>query len=600
MRFIHSLQFKLSLLVLVFGIALIGLGVVQQRQRDVDRQVETLRGDALGASARLAGIAQHALRREMPSMVDLVLSYVAASRDLTLGVVTDQNNSILHVTDRQWLGQALESSPLKSARLPSVESRATMSSHLVESAEEILSVAPFLMGDDMRSRGVVVLGYDKRNILSKAARRALEDAIRFSVFLVGACLLLWLALNSLVTERVSLVLRQTDQAAGKELPPEPLEGRDEFATMSRAFFNSMRVRQELWESQQPLWKLVDGLKDVFWSVSLGPDRNWYVNPAYEAIWGRSLEHIKRNRFDWLQSMSKADRRRAIGCFKLLREGRTVDDLRLKLNTPNGPKRVLCRSFPVQGAHGKVISVAGLVMDVTELHTVNRRLAEVSEQERRRMGWDLHDDLCQRLVGTLFKCNSMVNAMKKNEATQPDRLEQIAEEITETTQLARGLARGLAPVLQGGGGLEAAVEHLAMYLRKSFQVRCETALDPRLPPLQPESATHLYRIAQELATNAVKHGKATHIEILLWREDDDLQLQVRSNGDPFAGLNLNLEKSSGMGMHMVRQRLDILGAQLTFSSASEEDPWNLAVCAVPIEEVAFDANSSEALSGGETA
>lgn len=600
MRFIHSLQFKLSLLVLVFGIALIGLGVVQQRQRDVERQVEVLRSDALGASARLAGISQHALRRDMPSMVDLALSYVAASRDLTLGVVTDQNNSILHVTDRQWLGQTLESSPLNFATLPSRESRSTMSSALVETPAEILSIAPFLMGDDMRGRGVVVLGYDKRNILSKAAQRAMEDAIRFAVFLVGACLLLWLALNSLVTERVSLVLRQTDQAAGKELVPEPLEGKDEFATMSRAFFNSMRVRQDLWESQQPLWKLVDGLKDVFWSVSLGPDRNWYVNPAYETVWGRSLENIKRDRFDWLRAISKADRKRAIECFKALREGRAVDDLRLKVTTSNGPKRVLCRSFPVQGAHGDVISVAGLVMDVTEVHTVNRRLAEVSEQERRRMGWDLHDDLCQRLVGTLFKCNSMVTALKRNELTLPERLEQIAEEITETTQLARGLARGLAPVLQGGGGLEAAVEHLAMYLRKSFQVRCETALDPRLPPLQPESATHLYRIAQELATNAVKHGKATHIEILLWREDDDLQLQIRSNGEPFSGLNANLDKGAGMGMHMVRQRLEILGAQLTFSSASAEDPWNLAVCEVPIDEVAYDENSIEAMSGAETA
>jgi signal transduction histidine kinase len=600
MRFLHSLQFKLSVLVLVFGSLLIGLGVVQQQRRDVDRQMEVLRSDALGASARLAGISQHALRRDMSSMVDLALSYVAASRDLTLGVVTDQQNSILHVTDRQWLGQSLEDSPLSSAAPTARATRSTMSSTLMETPNEILSIAPFLMGNDMRSRGVVVLGYDKRNILSKAALRALEDAIRFSVFLVGACLLLWLALNSLVTERVKLVLRQTDQAAGKSKPPRPLSGKDEFATMSRAFYKSMCIRQELWESQQPLWKLVDGLADVFWSVSLGEDRHWYVNPAYAKVWGRPLDEIKQDRFAWLRSLSKADRRRVMSVMRELCLGKTAPDLRLKILTANGPRWVLCRSFPVLGAAGDVISVAGLVMDVTELHTVNRRLAEVAEQERRRMGWDLHDDLCQRLVGTLFKCNSMVTAMRRNEATQPERLEQIAEEITETTQLARGLARGLAPVLQGGGGLEAAVEHLAMYLRKSFQVRCETALDPRLPPLQPESATHLYRIAQELATNTAKHGGATHIEILLWREDNDLQLQIRSNGRPFAGLGPNLEKSVGMGMHMVRQRLEILGAQLTFHSATEEDPWNLAVCEVPIDEVAFDKNADPAMSGAESA
>jgi signal transduction histidine kinase len=208
---------------------------------------------------------------------------------------------------------------------------------------------------------------------------------------------------------------------------------------------------------------------------------------------------------------------------------------------------------------------------------------VAEQERRRIGWDLHDDLCQRLVGVLFKCNSMVSAIKREEAPTMEKMSNIVEEITETTQLARGLARGLAPVLEGGGGLETALEHLALFLNRSFQVRCETALDPRLPALQPEAATHLYRIAQELATNAVKHGKATQVEILFWKEDRDLQLQIRSNGSPFEGPKAG-DEQQGMGMHMVRQRLEMLGAQLQYKASGENDPWNLAICSVPISEV----------------
>ncbi len=583
MPFFRSLQFRLSAAVLSFGVLLIGFGVYQQSLRDIERQLEQRRDGAMASCTRLAGVAQHVFRRALPSTLDLELGYAAAQREMKLGGITDSQNNLLSVTSRDWQGKKLEQSPLGGAVETARRARETMSSSLHETEAEIIAVAPFLMGKDMRERGVVVLAYDKKDILSRAWTRATEEAIRFSSFLLGSCLILWLTLNVLVTERVRRVVRQTElAAAGAEGPP-PLEGGDEFALMSRAFERSLRLRQELWRTQQPLWKLVENLKDLFWSVSVTGDGGWYVNPAYEAVWGGQVESLKRNRMDWLRQISKADRRRALLGMQRLEKGEPVEDLRLKVSGASGGRWLLCRSFSVKGQDGQVISIAGLVMDVTDTHTLNRRLAEVAEQERRRIGWDLHDDLCQRLVGVLFNCNSMMSAIKREEPLTMERMTKIVDEITETTQLARGLARGLAPMLEGGGGLEAAVEHLALYFNRTFQVRCETALDPRLPPLRPEAATHLYRIAQELSTNAVKHGHATQLEILFWKEDRDLQLQIRSNGTPFQGLKEGDEKT-GMGTHMVKQRLEMLGAQLHFKASGAEDPWNLAICEVPISEV----------------
>ncbi len=592
MPFFHSLQFRLSALVLLFGALVIVFGVMQQRQRDIERQLQARREGAMMACTRLAGVAQHVFRRNLPSTLDLELSYSAAGREARFGAVADPGNVLLHVTARDWLGGKMEDSPLKEAVGVADRARETMSSILEETATFIIVVAPFLMGREMQDRGVVVLSYDKEDIVFRAERRAMEETIRFTVFLLGACLILWVALNALVTERVQKVVRQTEVAALGEGRLEPLPGRDEFALMSRAFYNSLRIRQELWQSQQPLWKLVDELNDVFWSASLTAGGSWYVNPAYERVWGLKIAGLKENRLDWFKVLSKGDRRRVMAALHDLKAGRQVPDLRLKLNTPDGAKRILCRSFAVVSKAGGVISIAGLVMDVTEDHAVNRRLAEAAEQERRRIGWDLHDDLCQRLVGVLFKCNSAVAAIKRDEPPQAGQLARIAEEITETTQFARGLARGLAPVLEGGGGLDEALDQLAIFLSRSFGVRCETALDPRLPPLRTEAATHLYRIAQELAVNAVKHGQATQVEILFWREDDILQLQVRSNGTPFQGVHSGPDKT-GMGLHMIRQRLDILGAQIHYKAGRADDPWNLVVCEVPLEEVEVPGQRPEA-------
>lgn len=583
MHFLNSLQFKLSALVLLFGAMLILFGVSHQWRRDVERQMQNRRDSAMTACARLAGLAQHVFRRNLTSALDLDLSYKAAQRELSFGAVADEQNNLLHVTVRDMQGVKLEDSPLRDAAKTVETAKETMSSVLKETPTSIIAVAPFLLGREMRDKGAVLLAFDKRDVLFRAKNKAMEEAVRFSVFLLGACLILWGALNTLVTERVRKVVAQTEIAALDDAGHEPLSGNDEFSLMSRAFYNSLRIRQELWQSQQPLWKLVDELKDVFWSVSFAKPSTWYVNPAYEKVWGQPVSELKRNRLCWLRVLPKSDRRRAVAAMKELVRGGHTEDIRLKLNTPNGVRRVLCRNFAVADKDGAIISVAGLVMDITEEHAVSRKLAEASEMERRRIGWDLHDDLCQRLVGVLFKCNSMLAAARRDEPPQAERIAQIADEITETTQFARGLARGLAPVLEGEGELEEALEQLALFLGRSFNTRCETALDPRLPPLRAEAATHLYRIAQELAVNAVKHGKASQVEILFWREEDNLQLQVRSNGEPFQGV-ISGQTKKGMGMHMIRQRLDILGAQIHYKAARADDAWNLVVCEVPLEEV----------------
>jgi PAS domain S-box-containing protein len=599
MKFWQSLQFRLSALVFLFGAVLIGIGVGGQLRRDVERQFKELEAEAAAASARLAGLTQHALRRGLPSVVDLELSYVAARRGLSLGLVAGKGDNIMHVTDRKWLGKPLTELPIAGALPAATRARSTMSTVVIDDNPDLLVISPFLKGPNMRDRGVVVLAYVKSDILAKSRLRAMEEALRFSAFLLGACLLLWLALNAMVTERVNEVVRQTNRAAVDDTVPEPLPGWDEFAMMSRAFCSSLQMRQALWLSQQPLWRMVESLRDVFWSVSLTGNRDWYVNAAFERVWGVKPQHLKEDRFAWLRPLDKPDRRRVLRALQELSQGKATDELRLRVSTPSGARRVLCRSFPVLSPGGEVHSIAGLVIDITEVHEVNRRLAQVAEQERRRLGWDLHDDLCQRLVGIQFQSNMLMSSLKQDGISEErvEQLKRIGAEVAATAQLARNLARGLAPVMEGGGGIDTALDELALFLKSSFGARCDTAVDPRLPPLQPEAATHLCRIAQELSTNAVKHGGARHLEILLWRQDSSLELRITSDGKPFDGVTPPPEpasdlspgkRRSGMGMHMIRQRLDILGAQIRFRRATGPDQQqNLVVCEVPLTEILAD-------------
>jgi two-component system CheB/CheR fusion protein len=71
------------------------------------------------------------------------------------------------------------------------------------------------------------------------------------------------------------------------------------------------------------------------------------------------------------------------------------------------------------------------------------------------------------------------------------------------------------------------------------------------------ASHLYRIAQEAVTNAIKHGRAGKIQISLTRTPRRIRLAIRDNG---TGMPVR-QRSRGMGLHVMRYRAGIIGGTL---------------------------------------
>ena len=90
-----------------------------------------------------------------------------------------------------------------------------------------------------------------------------------------------------------------------------------------------------------------------------------------------------------------------------------------------------------------------------------------------------------------------------------------------------------------------------------------------------TASHLFRIAQEAVTNAVRHGQARHIWIQLAERKDGLLLRVRDDG---TGLPKDLAKNRGMGLRTMRYRAELIGAQLELKS--EPGQGTLVACLVP--------------------
>jgi signal transduction histidine kinase len=88
------------------------------------------------------------------------------------------------------------------------------------------------------------------------------------------------------------------------------------------------------------------------------------------------------------------------------------------------------------------------------------------------------------------------------------------------------------------------------------------------------AVHLYRIAREAVSNAIKHGKARRIEISLTANGNSVTLAVTDNG---TGIPRKLPKRKGMGLRIMRYRAEVIGGTLLVEPVS--GGGNQVVCTV---------------------
>jgi PAS domain S-box-containing protein len=197
-------------------------------------------------------------------------------------------------------------------------------------------------------------------------------------------------------------------------------------------------------------------------------------------------------------------------------------------------------------------------DITDRVSLEREILHVSEREHRRIAQDLHDGLGQLLVGTVYLANTLQKDLAAKSIPEARRLSRIMEVLNEAIWQTRNLSRGLHPVEPEPNGLMAALEALAVRTKKLFHVPCHFKC--RRPVLVHDNAvaTHLFRIAQEAVTNAIKHASPGRIVISLTETPGRVCLAVNDDG---SGLPARRRKPAGMGLRIMRYRAGMIGGSV---------------------------------------
>jgi signal transduction histidine kinase len=189
--------------------------------------------------------------------------------------------------------------------------------------------------------------------------------------------------------------------------------------------------------------------------------------------------------------------------------------------------------------------------------LERELLEISEREKRRIGEDLHDMVCQELTATALYLKSSAKQLAKESPPASASLDEAAQTVNRNVVVARELARGLQAVELTASGLKNALRDLAAQASENAGIKChfKAARGVRVP--DDPVALHLYRIAQEAVTNAVKHSGAKNVLISLDRSPTHTCVSVSDDGKGF----VIKKRGKGLGLHMMRYRANALGGEL---------------------------------------
>jgi len=139
-------------------------------------------------------------------------------------------------------------------------------------------------------------------------------------------------------------------------------------------------------------------------------------------------------------------------------------------------------------------------------------------------------------------------------------DKITDLIKEATYKTRCLARGLCPVYFNNG-LEASLQELVTNTRIMHRMDCSLNCRGKIPVGDTVVTINLYHIAQEAVQNAIRHGKADKIEIIIKIQENLFLLSVKDNG---AGMDPSKE-TTGMGLRIMNHRAKLIGASLLINS-----------------------------------
>jgi signal transduction histidine kinase len=227
------------------------------------------------------------------------------------------------------------------------------------------------------------------------------------------------------------------------------------------------------------------------------------------------------------------------------------------------------------------TVMVLLRDVTERRALERQMLDELARVQKEMGCEIHDGVCQQLIGLHLMVSVLEDRQRRGgEAVSVAELSQLREHLGTSAVEARQVSQSLFPVVLTQQGLADALDLLCQGVGQIHGVTCTCRVAVEVPLSLEGVAIHLYRIAQEAVTNAVKHAHATTIALTLESVEHAILLTITDDG---IGMPAAATRPRGIGLNSMHFRSEAIGACLTIDA--REGGGTVVCCSLPLAATA---------------
>jgi PAS domain S-box-containing protein len=221
--------------------------------------------------------------------------------------------------------------------------------------------------------------------------------------------------------------------------------------------------------------------------------------------------------------------------------------------------------------GEVPMVFAFVEDITKrklaeeaLSGVSRKLIEAQEQERSRIGRDLHDDIGQRLSLLAVQLQQVKEGLPDSAVEVSRRMDELWNQASEISNDVQALSHELHSAKLQYLGIVAAMRGFCREFAEQQRIEIDfSSHDLPHPLLSPEISLSLFRVLQEALHNASKHSGGRHFDVQLWGSTGEIHLTVSDSG---VGFDTQAAKEGrGLGLTSMQERLRLVNGELFIES-----------------------------------
>jgi PAS domain S-box-containing protein len=294
------------------------------------------------------------------------------------------------------------------------------------------------------------------------------------------------------------------------------------------------------------------------------------SPEYTEVLG-STEPMTFTRQQFLDKVHRDDRPKLLSLIASLTPQNPNGNISYRLQVSNGGfvwLRSSGRAFFDQ--KGRILRVVGIVADITDLKRaeesvagVTRKLIEAQEQERSRIGRELHDDINQRLAMLAVE----LGQLEENGSDLPTEMRNRMHELRQQTVEIGANVQALSHELHSSGleylGVVGGMKNLCREFGERQGVEVDFRSSVTRNSVPSEIGLCLFRVLQEALHNAAKHSGVKHVTVLLREESCAIHLTVSDSG---RGFDIEVARQGrGLGLTSMHERVRLVNGAIEINA-----------------------------------